>query len=486
MFFKRFYDDDLAQASYMVGCQKTGECLVIDPIRDIQQYLQEARAQNLRVTHVTETHIHADYLSGGRELAGATGAKFLVSGEGGEGWQYTYSTPHMEKLHHGDTFMVGNVRIDVRHTPGHIPESLSFLLTDTPRGDVPSMYFTGDFVFVGDIGRPDLLDEAAGGQDTRFQGAADMFRSLKEQFLSLPDHVQVWPAHGSGSACGKALGAVPTTTVGYERALSWWARYVEADDQQGFSDELLSGQPDAPLYYGRMKTQNRDGMALLGEVQPLPELSAQEAQARLDAGAFLIDTRPKEEYHQAAAQHSVNLPQANKVETWAGWLLRPDSRDYVLLAGNAEAAEALRRRLWMVGLDNVVGYTPSAAALNTRAVPPISPAEVDQYPGALILDVRAKTEYAQGHIPGALQLHAGRLPWHLGELPRDRKIIVHCQAGARSAAAASLLGSEGFDVLEIAGGFEAWRQSWPERVAKGLEHSEGQQAEERQSAKAQD
>ncbi|WP_261663060.1 MBL fold metallo-hydrolase [Deinococcus sp. Marseille-Q6407] len=477
MFFKRFYDDDLAQASYMVGCQQTGECLVIDPIRDIRQYLDEAQAQRLRVTHVTETHIHADYLSGGRELAEATGARLLLSAEGGPDWQYTYATPKMEQLHHGDSFMVGNVRLDVRHTPGHTPESLSFLLTDTPRGEVPSLYFSGDFVFVGDLGRPDLLDEAAGGQDTRFQGAREMFRSLQEQFLTLPDHVQVWPAHGSGSACGKALGAVPSTTVGYERALSWWAPYVEKGDEQGFMDELLAGQPDAPLYYGRMKTQNRDGVPLLGHMEPLPELSAEEAQARLNAGALLIDTRPKEEYHQAAPAHSVNLPQANKVETWAGWLLRPENHDFVLLAQGAEAAEQLRRRLWMVGLDNVVGYTRSAAELNTRAVPPITPAELGAYAGALILDVRARSEYEAGHIPGARQLHAGRLPWKLDELPRDRTIIVHCQSGARSAAAASLLGSEGFDVLELAGGFEAWQRSHPDDVQKGLETPESQSAQ---------
>lgn len=467
MFFKRFYDEDLAQASYMVGCQKTGECLVIDPVRDVSIYQDEAKAQGLRLTHVTETHIHADYLSGGRELALAEDAEFLVSGEGGEGWEYTYTTPKMKTVRHGDTFMVGNVRLEVRHTPGHTPESISFLVTDTPRGDQPSMLFTGDFVFVGDIGRPDLLDEAAGGQDTRFQGAKDMFRSLKEQFLSLPDYVQVWPAHGSGSACGKALGAVPTTTVGYERALSWWAGYVEKGEEQGFMDELLDGQPDAPLYYGRMKTQNRDGAEVLGDVAPLPELSAAEANARMDTGVMLIDTRAKEAYHAQAPQNSINLPTPNKTETWAGWLLRPEDRDYLLLAEDAEAAEALRRRLWMVGLDNVVGYVNSVEGLDTKAVPPIQPSDVAQYPDALILDVRNKTEYQGGHIPGATQLHAGRIAWKQTELPKNRKIIVHCQSGARSSAAASYLGSEGYDVLEIAGGFENWAKAKPEQVEKG-------------------
>ncbi|WP_225983537.1 MBL fold metallo-hydrolase [Deinococcus wulumuqiensis] len=327
MFFERFYDTDLAQASYMVGCQKTGECLVIDPVRDIQKYLDKAAEQKLRVTHVTETHIHADYLSGSRELAAATGrssrfpTKATPTGNTASGakscatatpswwatsrWRRGIPRPHARKpVLSGDGY---------------------------PRGNVPVMYFTGDFVFVGDIGRPDLLDEAAGGQDTRFVGARQMFASLRDQFLTLPDGVQVWPAHGSGSACGKALGAVPSTTVGHERALAWWSAYVQKGDEQGFTAELLSGQPDAPLYYGRMKEQNKSGPAVLGEVAPLPEFSAAEVGAKLAAGTVLIDTRAKERHQAAAPRHSVNIPAGNTFETWSGWLLRPEDADYVLL-----------------------------------------------------------------------------------------------------------------------------------------------------------
>lgn len=453
MFFERFYDTDLAQASYMIGCQKTGECLVIDPVRDIAQYLDTAEKQKLRVTHVTETHIHADYLSGSRELAQATGAELLLSDEGGPDWLYGFEGTG---LHHGDVFRAGNVQVEVRHTPGHTPESLSFLVTDLPRGDQPVMYFTGDFVFVGDLGRPDLLDEAAGGQDTRFVGAGQLFRSLKEQFVTLPDFVQVWPAHGAGSACGKALGAVPSTTVGFEKALAWWAPYVEKGDEQGFTDYLLAGQPDAPLYYGRMKVQNREGPKLLGKIGALPELSAEELQARVAGGARLIDTRPKDEHQAAAPEGSVNLPDGKTFETWAGWLLRPEDADYVLLAEDAEHAEKLRRGLWMTGVDNVVGYVTSVQGLKTEKAALLNVEELKAHEGALILDVRNKTEHQEGHIPGSVQLHAGRLPWRLGELPRDREIIVHCQAGARSAAAASLLRAGGFRVSELAGGYEAW------------------------------
>ena len=451
MYFKRFYDTDLAQASYMLGCQKTGECLVIDPVRDITGYLDEAAAQKLRITHVTETHIHADYLSGSRELAQATGAALYLSDEGGADWQYAFGDV---RIHGGSTLMVGNVKIEVRHTPGHTPESVSFLVTDTPRGDQPSLLFTGDFVFVGDLGRPDLLDEAAGGIDTRFEGARQMFASLKTQFLTVPDWVQVWPAHGSGSACGKALGAVPSTTVGYERALAWWAPFVENGDEKGFTDELLSGQPDAPLYYGRMKTQNKAGPALLGRRKPLEKLSDEELRTRLDTGTRLIDTRTRAEHQAAAPQHSVNLPDGNTLETWAGWLLEPE-RDYVLLAP-AGRAEARRRRLWMVGVDRVVGFVENVDAARTHPAQPFPAAELPQHNGALILDVRSKTEHEEGAIPGSRQLHAGRLPWNLDQLPRNREIVVHCQSGARSAAAASLLRAEGFNVSELAGGYEAW------------------------------
>ncbi len=453
MFFERFYDTDLAQASYLIGCQKTGESLVIDPVRDVQTYLGRTAREGLRVTHVTETHIHADYLSGSRELAARTGAQLLLSDEGNADWKYAFAaTP----LHHGDTFMVGNLRVEVRHTPGHTPESVSFLVTDTPRGDIPSLYFTGDFVFVGDIGRPDLLDEAAGGVDTRFVGARQLFASLRDQFLTLPDGVQVWPGHGAGSACGKALGAVPTTTVGYERALAWWAPYVAAGDEQGFTAELLSGQPDAPQYYSRMKVQNRAGPALLGDVTPLAPLSAADLKARMAAGTVLIDTRPRTAHQADAVPGSVNIPDGNTFETWSGWLLRPEDAAYVLLARDAAHAETLRRRLWMVGLDQVTGFVTSTAGLETTPAQPFPAAELAQHDGALILDVRNKTEHQAGAIPGAQQLHAGRLAWQLDALPRDQEIVVHCQGGARSAAAASFLRARGFQVSELAGGYDAY------------------------------
>ncbi|MEE2054160.1 MBL fold metallo-hydrolase, partial [Nocardiopsis tropica] len=261
MLLERVYDDDLAQASYLIGCQARGEALVVDPRRDIGEYLDLARRHGMRIVAVTETHIHADYLSGTRELAAATGATAYVSGEGGEDWQYGFDA---ERLMDGDTVTVGNITVRARHTPGHTPEHLSFLITDGAFSDQPGYLLSGDFVFAGDIGRPDLLDEAAGGEDTRFEGARHLFASLRDTFLTLPDHVQVLPGHGAGSACGKALGALPATTVGYERLNAWWGPYLRDDDEKGFVDELLDGQPDAHAYFARMKRQNREGPQILG------------------------------------------------------------------------------------------------------------------------------------------------------------------------------------------------------------------------------
>jgi len=456
MYFKRFYDTDLAQASYLIGCQQTGECLVLDPVRDTRPYLQEAESQKLQITHVTETHIHADYLSGSRELAQVTGAKLFLSDEGGEDWQYTYNDGNQVKLHDNDTFMVGNLRIHALHTPGHTPEHFSFLVTDTPRGELPNLLLTGDFVFVGDLGRPDLIDEAAGGPDTRFEGAKQMFASLRDRFLTLPDFVQVWPGHGSGSACGKALGAVESTTVGYERALSWWAPLVQDNNEQAFVDELLAGQPDAPSYFGRMKSQNKAGPALLGKRTAIDQLSTTQVQQALEDGARLLDTRPRSDFQQDAVPGSIHLPAGQTFETWAGWLLDPE-RNYMLFAQNAEQAELLRHRLWMVGVDRVQGFIDSFEGLTLE---PQSAVPIDQIPdlqAAYVLDVRAESEYAAGHLPNAHQLHAGRLMTHLTEFPRVQEIVVHCQGGARSAAAVSLLRAEGFtNVTELAGGYEAW------------------------------
>src|SRR5215208_2616418 len=260
MFLRRFYDEQLAQASYLLGCQATGEALVVDPNRHVEPVLAAAAAEGLRITHVTETHIHADFISGARELAERAGARLLLSGEGGEAWRYRYAADAAaETLCDAGRFMVGRVAVVVRHTPGHTPEHLMFVVTDTASATEPMGALTGDFLFVGDVGRPDLLERAAHVAGTAETSARQLFRSLR-RLEPLPDWLQVWPGHGAGSACGKALGAVPQTTLGYERRFNW---AFGVADEEAFVRAVLAGQPEPPPYFAEMKRINRDGPRVL-------------------------------------------------------------------------------------------------------------------------------------------------------------------------------------------------------------------------------
>ncbi|MDQ4490211.1 MBL fold metallo-hydrolase [Sinomonas sp. ASV486] len=459
MLLERIYDEDLAQAGYFIGCQAKGEALVVDARRDIAPYLELAAANGMRIVAVTETHIHADYLSGTRELAAATGATAYVSGEGGEDWQYGFEA---ERLYDGTTVKLGNITVQAVHTPGHTPEHLSFLITDGAFTDQPGYMLSGDFVFSGDLGRPDLLDEAAGGVNTRFAGAKQLFTSLRDKFLTLPDHIQVHPGHGSGSACGKALGAIPSTTVGYERLFAWWAPYLAANDEEGFVNELLSGQPDAHAYFGRMKRQNRQGPAVLGERGELPELENSAVAEDLAADRItFVDSRSNREVHEGTVAGSLNIPAGGKFATYGAWAYDPetDSRPLVLLASDKDAARTMWDHLIRVGIDNVAGFTPSLEGLPMATPKLLAPAELEGFDAALVLDVRNKTEHADGHIPGSSQLSAARVLWHTDELPAEGTIVAYCQSGVRNSVAASALRRAGYDVVELDGSYAGW-EAW--------------------------
>ncbi|MBB6122140.1 MBL fold metallo-hydrolase [Nocardiopsis algeriensis] len=456
MLLERIYDNDLAQASYFIGCQARGEAVVVDARRDIGEYLDLARSHGMRIVAVTETHIHADYLSGTRELAAATGAEVYVSGEGGEDWQYGFEA---ERLLDGDAITVGNITVRARHTPGHTPEHLSFLITDGAFSEDPGYLLSGDFVFAGDLGRPDLLDEAAGGVDTRFQGAHQLFESLRDVFLALPDHVQVYPGHGSGSACGKALGALPATTVGYERLNAWWAPYLRENDEEGFVAELLAGQPDAHAYFARMKRQNKEGPQVLGPLDPLPQVPNEEiGRALREDEAVLVDTRAHTEVHRGTVAGALNIPGPAKAASFGAWAYDPEaeSRPLVLLAADGDTAQAVRDHLLRVGIDRVSGYTTTAEGLPEAVPATVSPEELEDSGAVLVLDVRNRTEHAAGHIPGSRQLSAGRILWHLDELPADGTIVTYCQSGARSSVAAAALRRAGYDVAELDGSYAGW------------------------------
>lgn len=462
MLLERIYDEDLAQASYFIGCQAKGEAVVVDARRDIAPYQELAAANGMKIVAVTETHIHADYLSGTRELAEATGAAMYVSGEGGEDWQYGFDA---ERLYDGSTITSGNITIKAVHTPGHTPEHLAFLITDGAFSDQPGYLLSGDFVFSGDLGRPDLLDEAAGGQDTRFVGAKQLFTSLREKFLTLPDHVQVYPGHGSGSACGKALGAIPSTTVGYERLYAWWGPYLAANDEEGFVRELLDGQPDAHAYFGRMKRQNRLGPDVMGLRGELPQLDNASLAGDLAADRVtFVDTRSNDQVHQGTVTGALNIPAGNKMASFGAWAYDPetDDRPLVLLAPDQEAAQEMWDHLVRVGIDNVTGFTPTLDGLPVTTPKVLAPADLENFGPALLLDVRNKTEHSAGNIPGSAQLSAGRVLWNQDQLPSEGTIVTYCQSGVRNSVAASALRRAGYDVVELDGsyaGWEAWNTS---------------------------
>lgn len=459
MLLERIYDEDLSQTSYLIACQASGEALVVDPRRDIQVYLDLAAQHGLTITAVTETHLHADFLSGVREIAAVTGATPYVPGTGGEDWQYGFQA---ERLMDHDTIQLGRITVTARHTPGHTPEHLSYLITDGAFADQPGYLLSGDFVFSGDLGRPDLLDEAVGMENTRFTGAKQLFTSLRDVFLQLPDHVQVFPGHGSGSACGKAIGALPSTTVGYERHFAWWGPFLKADDEQGFLDELLSGQPDAHAYFARMKRQNQEGPALLGERTAPREVSAEDlARGLEDRTLALVDTRPAAEVHTGTVPGALNIPMLSKAAGHIAWAFDPDTDDaqLVVLAPDAARAADYADHFVRVGIDALVGFVPTLEGLPTAVPPVITAAELEDLGEAVtLLDVRTRTEHAAGTIPGAQQLSAGKVLFHQDELPSPEAgpIVAFCQSGLRNTVAASALRRAGHDVIELEGSYAAW------------------------------
>jgi hydroxyacylglutathione hydrolase len=466
MILQRLYDERLAQASYLVGCAATGEAAVIDPGRDPEPYVRAAAAHGLTITAVTETHIHADFVSGARELAARTGARLYLSDEGGPDWRYGYAeVTGAVPLKDGDTIRVGNLVLQALHTPGHTPEHLAFLLTDTPATDRPMGAFTGDFVFVGDVGRPDLLERAARVPGSAEAGARTLFRSL-QRFKRLPDYLQIWPGHGAGSACGKGLSAVPQSTLGYERIASWAFAF---EDEDGFVRAVLDGQPEAPTYFGRMKRVNRDGPRLLGGFHRPERLPAQRLSGVLAGDGLVVDTRHAADFASGHVPGTLNIPLDDGFVTWAGWLLPEDRPLYLLVDDRCpHCLDGALVELAKIGLDRVAGYFGAEAVdawsgaghelARVGQVTPTELAALRRRGEAVVVDVRGRAEWEAGHIPGVPNIPLGYLADHLEALPRDRPLVVLCQSGARSAIAASLLRAHGFgNAANLQGGLAAWR-----------------------------
>lgn len=454
MLIKYFYDERLAQASYMVGCPGAGVALVIDPAREITPYLQAAAQHGLRITAVAETHIHADFVSGGRELAIATGARQYLSAEGGTDWQYEHpAEDDIHLLHDGDSFMIGSVKVEALHTPGHTPEHLTYLVTDTLTTDKPMGAFTGDFLFVGDVGRPDLLDKVVLHDGSATAGAHQQFHNV-QRFKQLPDYLQIFPGHGAGSACGKALGAVPSSTLGYEKLVN---PAFQINDEQAFVEWLLSGQPEPPRYFAQMKRVNKRGAVLLKEL-PL-WVRHQQMEANFPSRALVVDTRPTEDFAHQHIPGTINIPiSENSFNTYVGWYV-DYNQPFYFIAYDQDVSTVFNA-LRAIGVDNVRGvFSPDTVRDATGIIWQIAPQQAHEV-GMKILDVRGVEEYKARHIPDVLHIHMGSVLHHLDELPREETFIVQCGGGTRSQVVVSLLQKAGFsNVANLAGGIDAWVQA---------------------------
>ena len=459
MFMRMIYDRTLAQAAYLIGCQKTGEAIVIDPERDIDRYIKLAQQEGLNIVAAAETHIHADFLSGVREFCEQTDARAFLSDEGGTDWDYRWvhekdrnSAPYkFTLLKDNDLIMIGNIQLRVLHTPGHTPEHICFEVTDLGgEADEPMGIVTGDFMFVGDVGRPDLLETAAGHVGAREPSARRLGESLRK-FSTHPDYLQLWPGHGSGSACGKALGAVPQTTMGYERRFN--PSFKQSTEPDQFVESILEGQPEPPIYFARMKQENRTGPAVLGG---LPQPSQCKSDS-IPEGSVIVDTRPWEVFRSGHLPGSYSIVPENSFSTVAGAFIDPDQG--IVLVADPDMIEEITRMLIRVGLDRVLFWL-DANDLNTRSelltTQEIDVEQVHALDDPVILDVRNASEFAEGHIPGATNVSHVQLAKRISEVPIGQPIYVNCRSGFRSARAVSYLNEHGFNATNIAGGFLAW------------------------------
>lgn len=457
MYFRQIFEKKLAQYAYLIGCQQTGEAIVIDPMRDIDRYREAAAGEGLSIVAAADTHIHADYLSGLREFA-ELGVAAYASDEGGEEWKYEWlknSRYEARLVKGGDEFSIGNIRFRVYHTPGHTPEHVSYTVTDGASAEEPMGILTGDFVFVGDVGRPDLLESAAGQEGVMRDSARQLYRSVRE-FRNMPDYLQVWPGHGAGSACGKSLGSVPETTVGYE--LRYNPSILAAGSEEQFVETILEGQPEPPLYFARMKRDNREGPPLLGRLPDPARMSVQELiEAASGEEAVILDSRERMEFMSGHLPDSLLSPFNRQFNTVAGCYIPEESEIYLVI--EKEHLEEAVRDLVRIGLDRIAGYiTPEQLLDYSRKGGELASIRTLDFgeAGSLtddtsirVLDVRRASEFDEGHLEGAVNIAHTRLGNRLDELSKEVDWLVHCKSGARASVASALLKREGFRVRYI-------------------------------------
>lgn len=447
MHFRQFYVGCLAHASYLIGDR--GEAVVIDPSRDVGMYLEEAAAHGLTIRWVLETHLHADFVSGHRELAERTGAIIALGARADAKFAH-------RALVEGDEITVGDVRIRALETPGHTPESLTFVVYEHATDTEPWGALTGDTLFVGDVGRVDILSSRLPVAEL----AGLMYDSLHDKLLKLPDATRVYPAHGAGSLCGRAISSERWSTIGRERLGN---AALQPMSREAFIADITREVPETPVYFLHSRDLNREGPPSRAGAELPPVLAAAEAKAALAAGAVLLDTRPLEDYsagHPAGALH-VGLD--GQYASWVGTFVRPD--DAMLVLAPADRREEAAMRLARVGYERVAGLLEpdptlwADAGLATRSIA-VEPIATSVRAGRRVLDVRRKHEWQSGHLPGATHIPLAELPARVGELDRDAEWMVVCAGGYRSAIGASVLERAGFTKLVMgAGGMDLWRQA---------------------------
>ena len=452
MFFKQFYLGCLAHASYLIGSE--GEAAVVDPQRDVDEYLEEARAQGFQIKYVIETHLHADFVSGHQEIAARTGAQIIFGEKAGVEFEH-------RAVREGEEIRVGKVALRFLETPGHTPEGICVLVTDTEAPEQPAKLLTGDTLFIGDVGRPDL----AGGKGYTPQMMAEMmYDSLHGKLLKLSDATEVYPAHGAGSMCGRNMSKETSSTIGEQRKFNYALKPMSKDE---FVKMMTADLPEAPLYFPRDAEINRSGARGLSELQPPSALTPQQVFSLHDNGHVLLDVRSAADFGAAHLPGSMNIGLGGQFAMWAGSLI-PLNAAIVLIADTGAQVDESVVRLARVGIENVKGYLEGGvqswqeAGLPVETIEQVSVAQLKERIGdseLQIVDVRRPAEYGDGHVPRALNAPLASLDKSLGPLPlkKDKLTAVICAGGYRSSAAASLLQKQGFSKLvNVAGGTGAW------------------------------
>ncbi len=454
LFFKQFKREGLAQLAYLVGDTDSGRAVLIDPCRDIQDYLDEALRAGLRITHAVETHIHADFVSGTRGVAEAVGARVV----GGRSPDYDFD---LEELSDGDSIELGKLRLTALHTPGHTPEHLSFLLQDSEQDEEPFAVFTGDTLFNLDVGRPDLVGDDGGSENARA-----LYDTLYNKLLPLGDRVEVYPCHGAGSACGKSIGDRDRTTIGNER------RYSEAlkkESEEEFVAWLTADLPEPPTHYHRLKKVNARGVPAHGIcLSPPPPLAAGEFSKKLEeSDTLVLDTRSMLAFGGGHIPGALNIPLSPQFVSWAGWMLDPETK-ILLVVESPRDLMPVKKHLFRIGIDRVEGYLHSgmsswqeqARPLDSISQWTVHALERRRHGGELsILDVRSPAEFKAGCIPGAVHQFVPHLEANLADLPlmRSEPLAVYCGSGYRATIAASILKRSGYEqVINIPGSWQAW------------------------------